>query len=462
MSKFKKKMSPALRGNHPYGFTIILLLALHATGCVAGIESKPVRVEEPENVMVYRVTLHENQPGTFHVRLRLPEPAARSDRIDLRNIPDRNVRRERILRVRCNGIPLQADERGGWKYPTGCKTLDWTVKSIAVTPSGIDISKQHALYSEQGPWWLISGPALLMRPQDSFGESSHRAYLEVDLPNGIKILNLQAEVSENRFLLPALQSPPVFMVAGNPEVIEAVEAGLRIRYFTDGGDGFDPETIMKAHARGIVYINSLVEGKSVLPEKEGSLDVVWIGVAQPHGIIGGAAGHGILLVNYLSGSDNQGPAFTRLPLMVLFHEQLHSLFDGLPVWMTESLAQYYAFKTLETTGLMDEPTREFAYERFAVRAEGAPKLLDVYRDFLNNKNQKLYGLFYTQGSAFWRAVDLTVTKHSKGEQSLDHLLTELLSIQYNAEGDLPPEFIQILIKAGGQEIALIVSEYLGK
>ncbi len=462
MCEFSKKISTSARRYRPLGFSIILFFALHAKGCASSLESKRVRVEEPTNVMVYRVTLDEKQPATFHVRLLLPKPASQSDRIDLRNISGRNARRKRILRVRCNGIPLQIDERGGWKYPAGCQTLDWTVKAITVTPSGTDISKQHALYFEQGPWWLISGPAMLMRPRDSFSESSYRAYLEVDLPKGTKILNLQAEENENRFLLPTLQTRPLFMVAGNPQVIEAPEAGLRIRYFMDRGTGFDPETIMKAHARGIAYIDSLVEGKSVRPKKNESLDVAWIGVTHLHGIIGGAAGHRILLVNYLSGTDNDGPAFTRLPLMVLFHEQLHTLFDGLPVWMTESLAQYYAFKTLETTGLMDEPTREFAYKRFAVRAAGAPGLLEVYRDFLQNRSQKLYGLFYTQGSAFWRAVDLAVTKHSRGKTSLDHILTELLSLKYHPKGDLPPEFIRTLTKAGGPEMKSIISDYLGK
>jgi hypothetical protein len=328
---------------------------------------------------------------------------------------------------------------------------------MVLTPSGLNASEQAALYVPEGNWWLLSGPALLMRPT----RASFDARLELESPQGTQVYSLLDRDDAGRLKLPPPRSTPVFLVAGSPEVVKDTIDGVRIRYISDAGAGLDSRAVLKAHGQGIAYINSLVPGRTVISEHPRALDVIWIGISPTSGMIGGAAGFRSLVVNYLYGSEDDTPAFRKLPVVVLFHEQCHSLFDGLPFWMTESLSQHYAFKVLDEVGLMDKETRNFIRTRFAVCPEDAPTILEVYRDILQTKDHSHYGIFYTQGSAFWREVDETITRHSGGKCSLDDVLPELMSLHYDPEGGLPSDFARILKDAGGNEMVEILTKHLG-
>ena len=410
-----------------------------------------------DGLALYRVAISRERPERVRVQLILPHPIIQMDRLDLRDIPFRQQRRDCVTRVSCDGRILSSTEGAGYVLPVGCRTLDWEVEAEVLNKKGADVSHQKALFLPDGEFWVLPGAALLLRPRNA----TFSAVLALEAPSGTEVFSLLKRDEEDRLILPSAEAAPVFIVVGDPKVTEQTLEGMRLRYLTEGGADFDVQNVLKAHGRGLAYLDSLIPDLSVLPAEPRALDVIWIGIPRSRGMIGGAAGHRTLVVNYLRGSKDNTTAYRKLPLMVLFHEQCHNLFAGLPIWMTESLAQHYALKAMDKVGLFDEKSRKFIRTRFSVYPKDAPSLLELHRTYLQTKDAAILSAFYTQGSALWREIDETITSHSEKKHDLDASLPALLELDYNSAGNLPAGFVQILVEAGGQRMNEILTHRLG-
>ena len=156
-----------------------------------------------------------------------------------------------------------------------------------------------------------------------------------------------------------------------------------------------------------------------------------------------------------------------MTLAIVAHEQFHQLVDiargrlaPLPVWLSESLAQYYGLKALLRTG-----------DSKYVRA--------VRRDFINPSRNVTAGLvelnrryeagdragydrFYTQGATLWNAIDSAIVAATSGRQSLDDYVKDILLSPIPKNGTLPAVFVERLRSVAGSEIDRIIAKYVGR
>lgn len=132
----------------------------------------------------------------------------------------------------------------------------------------------------------------------------------------------------------------------------------------------------------------------------------------------------------------------------------------LPVWVGESLAQYYGLKALAQSGL--DPT---AIEKVRSRYVDTARPVSVGLLELQRRHEKgdnaAYPLFYQQGATFWALVDEALSKATIGRRSLDDLMPQLLTAQFGAEGQLPKAFVDQIRAEAGVSIEPILSKYLG-
>lgn len=117
-------------------FCPFLFISFSSIGCGVGIKTTPLTATRQKNKTVYRITISKDRPRMLRVSLSLGTPAKKSGRIGLRDIINRGSRGNNITHVRCNRVPLDRDKEGGWRYPDGCKLLEWTVEAVNVSASG--------------------------------------------------------------------------------------------------------------------------------------------------------------------------------------------------------------------------------------------------------------------------------------------------------------------------------------
>ena len=137
--------------------------------------------------------------------------------------------------------------------------------------------------------------------------------------------------------------------------------------------------------------------------------IFWIGVSKENRQFGGAAGSRSFLANYIIGQANSSDI--AMNLMVIAHEQFHQLTElcvpedvSLPVWVNESLAQYYGLKSLSHINLPPESVSITRKRFIDPKREIEHGLVELSRKYKQG-DRTVYPLFYSQGATFWADVD---------------------------------------------------------
>lgn len=360
--------------------------------------------------------------------------------------------------VRCDGIAIVNSSQDQWTLPARCEEVTWRVTPDQVDASGAIASDQRTLSVASGKWYLLAEPTSLLIRLDSNGASSLRVASDsIPLISGSRKGRRQTRV-------PTLQDPPDFFVIGAPRILRAKAGGMSLIYVADQPDIVESLALNQRHRQVLDYLLTVLPSVSLQRRRMQTLLVVWLGVSSKKGVIGGAAGQNSFLANYLSDADKESGANAD-SLVIVAHEQFHQLLgqldmrSPLPLWASESLAQYYALKAVERAGfVVDQSGRS----KLARSAQDTSKvgLIALNREFLSG-NQDVYPIFYSKGSAFWRALDMALQRNSKGRRSLDYFLDVLLSEKFSSDGQLPESFASKIRAVLGAEAGALFDQYLG-
>lgn len=146
----------------------------------------------------------------------------------------------------------------------------------------------------------------------------------------------------------------VFYVFGAVPSISRHVDGWTVRYVADDLKQVQQLGLLQAHQAALEYLVRVLGLGRPLPTPE--LLVVWAHRNASKGKAAGAAGGHSFIANCIVGPAGGDDMNNALSLLVIAHEQFHQLvalsgnaLSPLPLWASESLAQYYAVKAGKRT-----------------------------------------------------------------------------------------------------------------
>jgi hypothetical protein len=266
--------------------------------------------------------------------------------------------------------------------------------------------------------------------------------------------------------VPGANHAPEFYVLGPAATVERVLGNVHVTYVADEPNRVRRLGLDRLHARALSYLSALVGLPKAGGNSSPTLLVIWLAARHSRGPLGGAAGSRSFVANYVidpSADERRNRAWT---LAIAAHEQFHQLVEivrgqmpPLPVWLGESLAQYYGLKALLRAE--DSPSSRAVRGEFIDPSRTVSEgLLELNHRYLSG-DRSAYEQFYSEGATLWDAVDSAITEATQGRQSLDDYLDDLLASRFNADGALPKSFIERLRSVAGPRIDQIIEKYVG-
>jgi hypothetical protein len=373
-------------------------------GIVYTIEQSPTN----RNRLVVSINLLKNQPET-HLILRGNAAGVQSQ----------------VEKVEADGHPLKTIGAGNWLVPLNCRKLQWEIWLKEVTE--INPGEQQSV--RYGDFVLISEFSSLPRIEDESKLQTINIVIE-----GINTIHPEP-IQERAIKLHSKSERPLFILLNAIKVKSKTQDALILTYLQDqaGADSLLPD--IGEMMKGLQWLSSF------FPKKEQEFTLGWCGTSSKHMSITGAAGHGVLLVNYPN--DGNVPCNDAMLMYVPLHEAFHQLSDSVskhrPAWVEESLASYYGCRAVQIALNMSSQACQLM-AHFQEKGENFKTGLLAIHKAVKSGNQNEYGAFYTKGVSFWAAVDTILKKQN---DSLDIHLSALLHMNYDSTGK-PIELMDIL------------------
>ena len=253
---------------------------------------------------------------------------------------------------------------------------------------------------------------------------------------------------------------PVFLVFGLEPIIHNSPSGISLSYLVDDqAAGKEIDSFYPGHVKSIEYIRSLF----TYPEdREFNFNVVWLGLNKKGGL-GGAAGFRSSLINYPCKNGKLLKDKFIWALMTAFHEQFHVLYgsgSSQPTWVNERLAQYYAIKSMDRTGIDKDLIEPIKDQFFQPGRKNILGLKEANRRFKYENDFSVYHLFYDQGSTFWYELDNLIADCTHGKKNLDDFIGQFSKIDFPEDGGLPGKSIDLLEASKIKGIKSLVEKYL--
>lgn len=312
----------------------------------------------------------------------------------------------------------QQDQKISFDVPVQCDRIIWTIGFKRLPAAGLDVSNQENSFTDD--WSLLSEWNSLPRL------------------NGVGAIDIC--MAGRCTPLPPPESAPLFVVRGLDQKFFNL-GGTTLTLMSDLPELLhDSQDLIPVFQKQIAWLKTTFDVEVTQP-----WSLVWLGRERSAGNIGGAAGHRIYLVNAPIEQGKPIAKAHKLLLKISAHESIHFLFSaGLPLWANESLAEYYALKSLDKTPYrFGDPVE--SWDALSEKFPHATTGLYAAQHFVTEqKDYSYYGLFYTKGAAFWAALDQALTH--KG-QSLDHFITDLKT---NWTQSLPSHFVNKIVPIIGQ------------
>jgi hypothetical protein len=311
-----------------------------------------------------------------------------------------------------------------YQTPIQCDHVTWQLPFAEIDQDGFDIAKQIDSYEPQKGWRFVSEFNSLPR---------FSAHNEGPVPAQVCAPDNQCS------WMPNADQPPLFVVWGLKPV-ELDINGKAIKVTTDTEQVLQTMDKWKpALESQLNYLISLFPDSAV-----NQWDIAFFSRDKQAGSVSGAAGSDKILINAILNNGQLEESEIPMLLKIAAHESMHLLDTTSPLWAAESIAEYYANKSLDkTTYDFTDPQaqwRDFK-QSFPFASTG---LLEAHNRVSNEQQYQYYPLFYVKGPAFWQAIDQSLT--DKGE-SLD---TRLPTLTYNQDGSLSDASIADLTKVIGK------------
>ena len=322
---------------------------------------------------------------------------------------------------------------------THCARIEWQVRFSQADDLDTHVARQNNLFSETG-WWALF------------------EWDQIPRINGDTDIDICARSGAGAPLcrsLPPVNRPPLLFIFGKAGVDEQAP-GRRFRIYTDraGAALIDTSTRQRLN-RQYRYLSGLFPASGGPAE---AVHIAWVGIDRNRGVLGGAAGHNAYIANYAVADNRIDRAGRERLFWISGHEAFHMLDPhGYPLWIGESLAHYYGYKSLRHSGpTLLSPEREWEQQQLPPEVARETGLLVAHRRVVNGDGA-YYGLFYGKGSAFWQALD---TRLEHNDASLDRYL-HVLANSGQQDGALAPAFIAAVTAVIGKgAFAELAAEYL--
>tara|TARA_Y100001956_G_scaffold81524_2_gene99315 strand:+ start:12978 stop:14177 length:1200 start_codon:yes stop_codon:yes gene_type:complete len=306
-----------------------------------------------------------------------------------------------------------------------CTNVSWTLSLAEVDQHGFDIAEQLDSYSADKGWFFISEFNSLPR---FVNHDQQPIDANIILPNGKKQI------------MPKTTQPPLFLVGGLTPISLDIN-GYQVEISSDTQQVLDAiEQWKPAFETQLRYLVSLYPQRATR-----SWNVAFFARDKTAGSVSGAAGSDTILVNALQ--ENGKLDFDSMPMLlkIAAHESMHMIEQSTPLWASESLAEYYAMKSLKKTSYSfvsaDTQWQQFK-QSFPLASTG---LLEAHQKVSAQGMQQYYPLFYVKGPAFWLNIDNALTEAGS---SLDKLVA---NFTFEATGELSPSSVKQIMQVIGEE-----------
>lgn len=304
--------------------------------------------------------------------------------------------------IQQQGLPtltcLKSGARVARDQPIRCRELSWQVTLNPVPAAGADASAQQSIYFPDGGW--------LLTEWGNFPRQQGAKPGRVCLPDG------------QCHPMPDLGEAPLILPFALPPATRSPTASHLHISHDRPAEALEIAGLQKKLAAVIDYLTFLLDA----PRTRRTWQLVWLARDTRTHPLGSTAGAGALVVNYpVSGSRPTAEA-SQLLLRASAHEAVHMLDTrARPLWVSESLAEYLAIKSLRRFRLHYAT----AADELAQRGGRLPHAdAGLYRasDAVEAGDDSYAPLFHVKGSAFWEALDLALQRQHR---SLSALLPRL-------------------------------------
>jgi hypothetical protein len=312
-----------------------------------------------------------------------------------------------------------------YQTPIQCDHVTWQLPLAAIGQDGFDIAKQIDSYEPTKGWSFISEFNSLPR------FATHN-----DEPIPAQVCSSDKQCS----WMPDADQPPLFVIWGLKPV-ELDINGKTIKVTTDTEQILQTMDDWKpALESQLNYLISLFPDSTV-----NQWDITFFSRNKQAGSVSGAAGSDNILINAILNNGQLEADEMPMLLKIATHESMHLLETTSPRWASESIAEYYANKSLDKTPY-DFVTPQAQWHDFKQKFPFASTgLLEASRLVSKEQQYQYYPLFYVKGPAFWQALDQSLMDK---RESLD---SRLPNLTYNKDGSLSESSIADLTKVIGKK-----------
>lgn len=356
-----------------------------------------------------------------------------------------------VKNLRCENKTIKSNKNQEWDIPKTCNKIFWEVK----------LKKEIKQVSNQTSGIVKStSPIILLNEFSSMPRLDKNSYISILKNNTFLKNRLLSPFSQNKkgdYILPSIDNAPAFLIIDlYSKSSQKKEANLK--YIIDNQKTKNYiNKYYSQHKKAIKYIYSLFD---FLDYREFKSTVLWIGLKKQN-FIGGVAGYRTFLVNYIIDDKLEVKRFPY-SFTGAIHEQFHTIYpinNTIPTWVSESLAQYYAIKTMEKINFDSDKLKNIK-KRFFHTTKNTIGLKEANNRFISKNDMSVYGLFYTKGSSFWFDLDNLIKKSTN--KSLDDFMGALSQMNFPPNYNLPNDFIKLLEKNNikQEDIKKLLSKYL--
>jgi hypothetical protein len=456
-------------------FVFVVSLALGAaaqSGCRIPPPDFPSSGPEPFHYTIEA----SNESDIVKVTLDIP-PFAHPLHLDLMGTPGRAKRRggihDGVHHVRCGDELAEKARGGGWILPAGCSTASWLVRAAPVGPKGYDVSSQMAVRSSRtsitthvsntlrtsrtpaNDWVFLPGAALFLMPRRRMVPAT----VELRLPDQPVFTNLEPTPYGHYRAPPTPYLGLVFIGFGSYVSAGVSAKTVEVRHVFDKKPHFSLSELAAGHGRAISYLLSVLG-----QPKRQELIVFWFGLNAETAPVGGAAGYKAMALNYLIANPAPNKKAVKrhhVQLLMLLHEQFQIAGrTQAPAWLTESLAQYYALKSLRKAAVITEREHEALFNRLTMFHPAKLTLVELQRRVEVMRSKSARRAIYSLGLVFLRELDEAIHLHTKGKSDLDALARPFLNLNYGKHGKPMPFFWKLVRTAGGKRAVETIRKYV--